>query len=67
MATPKEDLIDWVSNNLDEVLVDDLSKIADTYIKENGWDQIEVDLMLEDMVQGIKYGILNVVETYEEY
>ena len=65
--TPKEDLIDWVSNNLDEVLMDDLSKIADTYIKANGWDQVEIDLMLEEMIQSTKEGILNVVETYEEY
>ena len=65
--TPKEDLINWVSDNLDEVLMDDLSKIVDTYIKENGWDQVEIDLMLDEMVQIIKEGILNVVETYEEY
>jgi hypothetical protein len=66
-VTPKEDLINWVSDNLDEVLMDDLSKIVDTYIKENGWDQVEIDLMLDEMVQIIKEGILNVVETYEEY
>ena len=67
IVTPKEDLIDWVSNNLDEVLMDDLSKIADTYIKTNGWDQVEIDSMLEEMIQSTKEGILNVVETYEEY
>jgi hypothetical protein len=66
-VTPKEDLINWVSDNLDEVLMDDLSKIVDTYIKENGWDQVEIDLMLDEMVQIIKEGILNVVEAYEEY
>jgi hypothetical protein len=66
MASPKEDLVDWVVDNLEEALLDDLSKVANPYIKLNGWDLVEIDLMLEEMVGTIKEGVLNVIETYED-
>jgi len=63
--TPKEDLYLWVVENLDEPLNDILFKIACLIGKRNNWDVDEVYEMVDEMVEEVKEGILNVIEMYE--
>ena len=64
--TPKEDLYEWILNNLKEPLRDDLYVIAKIIGKRNNWDIVEVNEMVDEMVDKVTEGILNVISTYEE-
>lgn len=63
--TPSEDLRDWIIDNFKNAATDDVSIIGNKFANENGWDPIEVDFMMEEIVEKIQDGILNVIKTYE--
>lgn len=63
--TAKEDLCNWVVDNFEEAAKDTFSKVANKHAHENGWDIVDVDLMVDDLVENLKEGILNVISTYE--
>ena len=63
--TPKEDLYLWVVDNLDEPLNDTLLKIACLIGKRNNWDMVEVYEMVDEMLEEVKEGILNVIDMYD--
>lgn len=62
---PKEDLHNWVVDNFEEATKDTFSDVANKFARENGWDLIDVDLMVDELVEAVKEGILNVISTYE--
>ena len=63
--TPIEDLKNWVGHYLRKAIHDDLYVVAHRYRKENNWDDVEVDLMIEEIEDNLVRGILNVIDTYE--
>lgn len=63
--TAKEDLHNWVVDNFEEAAKYTFSEVANKHARENGWDLIDVDLMVDELVENVKEGILNVVATYE--
>ncbi|MBC8590629.1 hypothetical protein [Wansuia hejianensis] len=64
--TPIEDLRNWAEYYLKKAIHDDLYTIAHKYGKENNWDDVEVDFMIEEIEDKLVEGILNVIDTYEE-
>ena len=62
---PKEDLHNWVADNFEEAAKDTFLEVANKHARENGWDLIDVDLMVDELVEKVKEGILNVISTYE--
>lgn len=64
--TPSEDLRDWIVENFRDAAIDDISNIAIKFSLKNGWDSIEVDFMVDEIIEEIEEGILNVIDTYEE-
>ena len=64
--TPKEDLYNWLVGNFEEVSQDLFSEIAEKHAKKNSWDIVEIHFMVEEIVENVKEGILNVVSTYGE-
>lgn len=65
MLSPKEDLYEWIVDNFEEVAQDLFADVAEEHAKENGWDTVEVHFMVEEMVEKVKEGLLNVVDTYD--
>lgn len=65
VMTAKEDLYNWMVGNFEEAAMDTFSEIAKKHAFENGWDMIDVDLMVAELVENTKEGILNVIATYE--
>lgn len=63
--TAKEDLHNWVVDNFEEAAKDTFSEVANKHARENGWDLIDVDLMVDELVDKVKTGILNVISTHE--
>lgn len=63
--TPKEDLREWIIQNY-ECVTDDICAVSRKHAIENNWSEIEVDIMVEEISEKIKEGILNVVDTYKE-
>ena len=63
--TAKEDLHNWVVDNFEEATEDTFSEVAKKHAHENGWDIIDVDLMVDELVEKVKEGILNVISTYK--
>lgn len=63
--TAKEDLHNWVLDNFEDAAKDTFSEVAKKHAKENGWDIIDVDLMVDELLEKVKEGILNVISTYE--
>ena len=47
--TPIEDLKNWVEHYLRRAIHDDLYVVAHRFRKENNWDDVEVDLMIEEI------------------
>lgn len=66
MSDKSEDLQEWIIDNFTDCAIDDATVIVRQFAKENGWDEIEVDFMVEEIVEKLQEGILNVIETYEE-
>lgn len=62
----KEDLTTWIVDNFDDVGYDTIHEICSRYARQNGWDDVEVDFMVDDLCEVIKDSLLNLVETYEE-
>lgn len=62
----KDDFRDWIVDNFEECATDYISEISKEYISEFGWDKIDVDDFISEIVEKLKYGIINVVETYDE-
>jgi len=65
LITPAEDLHEWIVDNFTDLAIDDATVIARQFAKENGWDIVDVDFMVEEIVEKLQEGILNVVEMYE--
>lgn len=63
--TAKEDLYNWVVDNFEEAAKDTFSEVANKHARENGWDLIDVDLMVDELIEEVKEGILNIISTYE--
>lgn len=61
----KIDFRDFIVDNFEECAIDDISNISKKYIKEFDWDEIDVDMFIEEIVGKLKEGIINIVETYE--
>jgi len=59
-------LHEWILNNFDEIASDLFSEVADKYAEENEWDEVETHLMVEEMVEKVKEGLLHVVGTYQQ-
>ena len=62
---PKDDLHEWILNNFEEVAQDLFSEIAEKHAEENGWDIVDTHFMVEEMVEKVKEGLLNVVDSYD--
>lgn len=65
-TSPAEDLREWVVDNFGNAAIDDATVIARQFANENGWSYMDVDYMVEEIVEKLQEGILNVIETYEE-
>jgi hypothetical protein len=61
----KEDFRDFIVENFEECATDDASYISKKYIKEFNWDEVDVDMFIEEIVDKLKQGLINIVETYE--
>ena len=66
MKNIKDDFRDWIVDNFEECATDDISEISKKYISEFGWDGVDVDDFICEIVEKLKHGIINVVETYED-
>ena len=65
-VTPSEDLREWIVDNFADCAIDDATVIAKQFAKENGRDVVDIDFMVEEIVEKLQEGILNVVDMYEE-
>ena len=66
--SPKEDLIEWITDNWDFV-EDDIRLSVSTVLDNHTFnkdDSVDRDTLVDFVSEKIKTGILNVVSTYEE-
>ena len=61
-----EDLRNWIVDNFAIAGTDTINGIALHWAKENKWDEVEVELMVEEMVGQVEDIILNVIDTYSK-
>lgn len=73
--SPKEDLREWIVDNFEVAIQENIRKKLIDYRKEslkldeghlNFIEEIDIDILCEIIAENIKEGILNVVDTYEE-
>ena len=62
---PKDDLCNWLVNNYEVSIADEVIKITRTHGKENGLEEYESDILAEEINDELKQMLLNVISTYE--
>lgn len=55
---------EWILTHYDPAITDLVDKTVSTHGKVNGWDEVSVDEMLEELHFELKEGLLNVVDSY---
>lgn len=74
--SPKEDLREWIVDNFEVAIQENIRKKLIDYRKEslkldegqtlNFIEEVDIDILCEIIAENIKEGILNVVDTHEE-
>lgn len=59
-----EDFREWILVNYEPAIVDLVAITVVSHGKVNGWDEIAVDEMLDELHYELKEGLLNVIDTF---
>lgn len=63
---PKDDLYNWLVNNYEVSIADEVIKITRTHGKENGLEEYESDVLAEEINDELKESLLNIIDTFQE-
>ena len=64
LVSTLEDFREWILVNYEPAIVDLVAITVVSHGKVNGWDEIDVDEMLEELHYELKKGLLNVIDTF---